>query len=93
MGECGANGEFLVQESTLKKFAEMDGKQNGDPAKAASVMFDVVTRTGVARELDVKWLRLPLANDCVTRYEAKVEGMKGNLEAVRGFVQGLDVEV
>ena len=79
-------------ETTLKKFDDMDGKQKGDAKKAVSVIFDVVTKSGVAESLDQKWLRLPLASDCVMRYEAKVEGMKGNLEAVRGFVEGLHVD-
>lgn len=79
-------------ETTLKKFDDMDGKQKGDAKKAVSVIFDVVTKSGVAESLDQKWLRLPLASDCVRRYEAKVEGMKDNLDAVRGFVEGLDVD-
>lgn len=78
-------------EITLKKFDDMDGKQKGDAKNAVSVIFDVVTKSGVAEGLDRKWLRLPLARDCVMRYEAKVEGMMGNLEAVRGLVEGLDV--
>lgn len=79
-------------ETTLKKFSDMDGKQKGDAKKAVSVIFDVVTKTGVAEGLDQKWLRLPLASDCVMRFEGKVESMKGNLQAVRGFVEGLDVD-
>ena len=60
-------------------------------SRAAS-RASVVTKSGVAESLDQKWLRLPLASDCVRRYEAKVEGMKDNLDAVRGFVEGLDVD-
>jgi hypothetical protein len=37
-------------------------------------------------------LRLPLGSDCVKRYETKVEGMKGDLEAVRGFVKELEIQ-
>lgn len=79
-------------EATLKRFDEANGKQRGDPTKAVSVIFDVVTKSGVAEGMDQKWLRLPLNSDCVARYEAKVDGMKGNLEAVRRFVEGLDVD-
>ncbi|KAH7342887.1 putative short chain oxidoreductase/dehydrogenase [Rhexocercosporidium sp. MPI-PUGE-AT-0058] len=77
---------------TLKKFDDMDGKQRGDAKKAVSVIFDVVTKSGVAEGLDQKWLRLPLASDCVMRYETKLEGMRGNLEAVREFVGDLDLD-
>jgi hypothetical protein len=37
-------------------------------------------------------LRLPLGSDCVERWEKKVKGMGENLDAVRGFVEGLDLK-
>lgn len=55
-------------------------------------MFDVVMGEGVAKGMDKGLLRLPLGEDCVQRYETKFKGMEKNLEAVRGFVLGLDVD-
>jgi hypothetical protein len=56
------------------------------------VLFDVVTRSGVAAGLKGDVLRLPLGSDCVERWEKKVKGMGENLDAVRGFVEGLDLK-
>jgi hypothetical protein len=74
-------------ESTLQYVSDMNGKQRGDVEKGVSVIFDVVTGKkgeGV--------LRVPLGSDCMGRFEKKVEGMNGDLEAVRGFVCELDVK-
>ncbi|CZR57157.1 related to dehydrogenases with different specificities (related to short-chain alcohol dehydrogenases) [Phialocephala subalpina] len=79
-------------EATLAKFKEMDGKQRGDANKAVSIIFGVVMGDGVAKGLDKGLLRLPLGEDCVQRYETKVKGMEKNLEAVKKFVLGLDVD-
>ncbi|KAE8441793.1 hypothetical protein EG329_004306 [Mollisiaceae sp. DMI_Dod_QoI] len=82
-----------VVEKTLGMFGEMDGKQRGDAEKGVGLIFDVVMKNGVRKEFgEGGWLRLPLGEDCVERYEAKVKGMEGNLEAVRGWVTGLDVD-
>jgi hypothetical protein len=56
------------------------------------VLFDVVTRSGVAAGLKGDVLRLPLGSDCVERWEKTVKGMGENLDAVRGFVEGLDLK-
>ncbi|TVY40364.1 putative oxidoreductase [Lachnellula subtilissima] len=79
--------------NTLKYLAGLDGTQRGDAEKGVSVIFDVVMKSGVAAGIgDREVLRLPLGSDCVGRYEKKVEAMKADLEAVRGFVTSLDIE-
>jgi hypothetical protein len=54
------------------------------------LLFDIVTRSAVSLKGVV--LRLLLGSDCVQRWEKKVKGMGVNLDAVRGFVEGLDLE-
>jgi hypothetical protein len=56
------------------------------------VLFDVVTRSGIAVGLEGNIVRLPLGSDCVERWKKKVKGMGENLDAVRGFVRGLDLK-
>ena len=78
--------------NTLKYMAGLNGTQKGDAEKGVAVIFDVVMRSGVAEGMGEGVLRLPLGSDCVGRYEKKVEAMRGDLEAVRGFVVGLEIE-
>jgi len=79
--------------TTLKYLSGLNGTQKGDVEKGVSVIFDVVMKSGVAESLRGKEiLRLPLGSDCVGRYETKVEGMKGDLEAVREFVTELEIQ-
>ena len=78
--------------STLKYLNGLNGTQKGDAKKGVSVIFDVVMKTGVAEALGEELLRLPLGSDCVMRYETKIERMKGDLEAVRGFVTELEIQ-
>lgn len=54
----------------------MDGKQLGDPVKAAQAIFDVVTRTGLAKGLSDNVLRVPLGSDCANRIIAKLDRMQ-----------------
>ena len=56
------------------------------------VLFDAVTKSDVAAGTKGDVLRLPPGSDCVERWERKVKGMVKNLEAIRGFVEGLDLE-
>jgi NAD(P)-dependent dehydrogenase (short-subunit alcohol dehydrogenase family) len=62
------SGEFL------KWLAEMDGKQPGDPNKAAQAMIRVV-------ESDHPPLRLALGADAVSTIEAKLASVKAELDA------------
>lgn len=62
------SGEFL------KWLAEMDGKQPGDPNKAAQAMIRVV-------ESDHPPLRLALGADAVSTIEAKMASVKAELDA------------
>lgn len=58
----------------LKWLQEMDGKQPGDPDKAAQAMIKVV-------ESDNPPLRLALGADAVSAIEAKLESVKAELDA------------
>jgi hypothetical protein len=49
-------------------------------------------RSGVAAGTKGDVLRLPLGSECVGRWGKRVKGMDENLWAVRGFVEGLDLE-
>ena len=75
--------EYPVVEQTLEKFKAASGNQPGDPAKAAARIVEVVTGEGIAGSLKGKVLRLPLGNDCVERYEDKLQSMNKDLEMAR----------
>jgi hypothetical protein len=68
----------------------MDGKQLGDPAKASQAIFDIVTRTGVAKGLKEDFLRYPLGSDCANRMIGKVEGMRRMLDQTKAIWESTD---
>lgn len=61
-------------DGTMKWLQEMDGKQPGDPDKAAAAMIQVV-------ESDNPPLRLALGADAVAAIDAKLESVKAELDA------------
>lgn len=65
-------------ETFLQAFKSKDGKQQGDPAKAAQRILDVVTNTGMAAGKE-GLLRVPLGKDCYERFRVKCESMQENL--------------
>lgn len=78
-------------ENTLKSFDNLDGAQRGDPDKAASRIFDVVTKTGVAAGLEKEYLRLPLGDDSLERLGRKIESLQETVEALRSISSGTDL--
>lgn len=76
---------------TLKYFDGLNGTQRGDPAKGASRIFDVVTKSGIASGLKEEYLRLPIGADCLERVDIKLENMKQNIEALRAIALGTDL--
>lgn len=61
-------------DGTMKWLKDMDGKQPGDPDKAAAAMIQVV-------ESDNPPLRLALGADAVSAIDAKLESVKAELDA------------
>jgi hypothetical protein len=78
-------------EETLKYFDSFNGTQKGDPEKAAARIFEVVTGTGMAKDLDRNYLRLLLGKDCLDRSETKLEKLRENLDAVREISLSTDL--
>nr|POE77912.1 putative oxidoreductase yusz [Quercus suber] len=70
-------------QGVLDHFDEIRGKQQGDPAKGAARIFEVVTGEGMAGGLKGKILRLPIGADCVERIEAKLEKVTADVNAAR----------
>lgn len=66
----------------LGKMGGLHGIQQGDPEKAAARILDVVAGTGLGKNLG-HVLRLPLGDDCVKRFEAKIEALRADLERTR----------
>ena len=75
----------------MEKFGEYEGKQPGDPTKAAARIIEAVAGTGMAGKLKDQVLRLPLGPDCVRRYEAKVKSLNDDLEAARSVAMSTDI--
>ena len=70
--------EGTTLETILNKFKSSDGKQQGDPVKAAQRILEVVTNTGMAAGKE-GFLRVPLGQDCYERFRVKCESMQENL--------------
>lgn len=81
-----------VVDQTLKKFQAAEGKQPGDPEKAANRIIDVVAGTGEAGYLKGRILRLVLGKDAHTRIVAKTEKLHNDLEVSRKITDGTDIE-
>jgi NAD(P)-dependent dehydrogenase (short-subunit alcohol dehydrogenase family) len=75
----------------MQMFRDYDGKQKGDPQKAAERIFEVVTGEGQAGHLKGKILRLPLGTDCLARLDAKIEHLKGDIDASREVASSTDL--
>ena len=74
---------YPAAQAVIDRFAVMDGKQAGDPAKAAVRIVEAVTGGGMMGHPQGRALRMPLGSDCVGRYEAKIKAMSEDLERVR----------
>jgi hypothetical protein len=75
-------------EETLKYMDNLNGKQKGDPEKAAARIFEVVTGTGMAERMEMRLgekgnLRLPLGKDCLDRFETKLGVLRDNFDEIR----------
>ncbi|EED13181.1 short-chain dehydrogenase, putative [Talaromyces stipitatus ATCC 10500] len=71
-------------EKFLQVFKSKDGKQQGDPAKAAQRILEIVTNTGMGAGKE-GFLRVPLGKDCYERFWAKCESMQKNLLQMKGI--------
>jgi hypothetical protein len=69
--------------SFIDGFAMMNGNQRGDVEKGCQRVFDVVTRTGLARDLKKQHLRLPLGEDTVERMKVKLDTVTDTLEELK----------
>ena len=76
----------------MEKFEAVEGKQPGDPTKAAGRIVEAVSGTGMAGSVKGKALRMPLGPDCVGRYEQKVKRMGDDLETVRQAAMSTDFD-
>jgi NAD(P)-dependent dehydrogenase (short-subunit alcohol dehydrogenase family) len=64
---CPPHYEQTPIRTGLDKFAAVNGKQEGDPAKGVERIFEVVTGEGMAGKLKGKVLRLMLGSDAAGR--------------------------
>ena len=78
-------------QSALDKFSSSNGKQPGDPKKAAARIVEAVIGEGMAGRLKGNVLRIPLGNDCVERFEEKIMTMSEELEKAREIAGSTDL--
>lgn len=76
-------------EHTLNVLRNMDGKQAGDPVKAAERIYEVVTCRGMA-EGRTPNLRLPLGSDCLQVVREKLERVRQNFEQFEDIAASTD---
>lgn len=76
-----------VVDVMLQRFEDMNGRQQGDPVKAAEKIVENVQRGLTKEELGkVEHLRLPLGQDCYDRVAEKLEKLKQNFESSKAEV-------
>ena len=79
--------------NTLPRGAEARGWM-GDMDKFAVRMYEIVTDTGMARELGINekpWLRVPMGSDCGFLVQAKLNGILDNFKALEPLWRSTDV--
>lgn len=89
--ELSSSYAGTIVDNTLKKFDDANGNQRGDPAKAASRIFDVVTKSGAAAGLGKEYLRLPLGVDSIQRLEKKIRSLQETVDDLRSLGSDMDV--
>ncbi|KJZ77932.1 hypothetical protein HIM_02569 [Hirsutella minnesotensis 3608] len=72
-----------VIETVFDRFAEMTGKQPGDPDKAVERMFETITGQGTAGRLQGRVLRLRPGMDAVERIERKTKQLMDDVAEAR----------
>jgi hypothetical protein len=77
--------------NVLNYFRTTDGKQPGDPVKAAQRIVEVIDGTGMAAG-QRKVLRLPLGKDCLKRANTKIEAMVADLKAMEAIASSTDID-
>lgn len=76
-----ADYQGTVSDNALKAYVDKNGKQPGDPVKAAQRIVDVVLGRGMAYG-KAHFLRLPLGSDCVQQLREKIADLTANVDAM-----------
>ena len=79
-----------TSEKWLQILRDLDGKQIGDPERAAEVIFAVVTGQGMA-EGRKEYLRLPLGSDAVKAIRGKLKQMTQNVDYLEDIAASTDM--
>jgi NAD(P)-dependent dehydrogenase (short-subunit alcohol dehydrogenase family) len=75
-------------DNMLKKYPTIHGAQEGDPKKAAQMIVDVITGTGVGTDVEVgQCLRLPLGVDALEKAREKVSSLNKNLDVIENIAR------
>lgn len=87
----GGHSEDGVVGQAMRRWDAYEGKQPGDPAKAAEAIFQAVSGEGdLAGNLRGRVLRLPLGRDAAARIEAKTASVRKDIEATRAVAHSTD---
>ncbi|KAJ9650464.1 hypothetical protein H2198_010240 [Neophaeococcomyces mojaviensis] len=82
-----------IADMVLQRFGTMDGKQKGDPNKAAERIVENVQKGLKKEDLGkVENLRLLLGQDCYERVTEKLEKLKQNVESSKAEAFGVAVD-
>ncbi|KAK4238039.1 hypothetical protein C8A03DRAFT_33996 [Achaetomium macrosporum] len=89
----GKNNEYQGTQvhKTMKMFEDYNGKQQGDPEKAAERILGAVTGEGQGGQVKGKVLRLPLGKDAFDRITKKVDKVKKDLETTQSVACSTDI--
>lgn len=80
-----------VATKTVKAFQDADGKQPGDPDKAAERIIEYVTGKGDAGPLKGRVLRMVLGRDAYLRIERKTQKLHEDMALGRDVAFGTDL--
>ena len=75
--------QYSAAKTAMNIFETFQGRQRGDPVKAADRIVELASGQGMAGHLKGRVLRLPLGPDCIGRFETKIKTISQDLEKVR----------
>lgn len=79
-----------IVDQFMQKFHAADGKQPGDPEKAARYIVEIASGEGQAGPLKGKLLRLVLGKDAYTRTTTKIDRLRKDMEASQDITFSTD---
>lgn len=90
--EANVGYQDTPADKVIKAIPTMIGKQLGSVEKGAQRIFDAVMGTGLAANIELDFLRLPLGTDCGNRMLNKLNILTKTIEKTKCLWESTDIK-